>query len=505
MEIETKLVPPPGFVVPDLSGAVEGLGFAGSGTDDVKALCLVARYFDTEDLALARSSITLRHRTGPEGARWTVKLPARSRKEHHLARREIDVDAPATEPPPEVQRLLAAQLRGRTLNVVAERVTTRLTQRLEAPDGTGVVEIVTDHVCGTSADGRVLEFDEIEVEQLHGRGAKQARRAVVAALRNAGCRRGRQLPKLMRVLDAEGLGPPDVVLPRLTSDPNVSDAVGYALARSVDQILFHDPRVRLGGNDEDLHQFRVALRRLRSDLSTFAVLLDMASADSLRHELGWLAGTTSARRDLDVLRARLAKERDEVAPQDVAALEELLCRCDEQSQLAYGIILEALTSERYLNLLDVLVDSVREFVNRTQPTVDDAETKQHLRRLVRRRWRKLNRRVHRLASGPTPHALHRTRIITKRYRAAVQAAAPILGPGSARLDRKLAGLQDVLGDIHDYEVAQAWLRSAAAEQPSTALVAGQMIASLRADSKRRWSEWPEAWQRVRQQRHRLRR
>lgn len=139
-------------------------------------------------------------------------------------------------------------------------------------------------------------FDEIEVEQLHGRGAKQARRAVVAALRNAGCRRGRQLPKLMRVLDAEGLGPPDVVLPRLTSDPNVSDAVGYALARSVDQILFHDPRVRLGGNDEDLHQFRVALRRLRSDLSTFAVLLDMASADSLRHELGWLAGTTSARR-----------------------------------------------------------------------------------------------------------------------------------------------------------------------------------------------------------------
>ncbi|MBK9560852.1 MAG: hypothetical protein IPO44_15290 [Candidatus Microthrix sp.] len=38
------------------------------------------------------------------------------------------------------------------------------------------------------------------------------------------------------------------------------------------------------------------------------------------------------------------------------------------------------------------------------------------------------------------------------------------------------------------------------EQWSTALVAGQLIAGLRAEEERGWNDWPEAWKRVERRR-----
>ena len=99
MEVETKLVPPSGFSMPGLLDVVVGTRPTGGGVGPAEPVRLVARYFDTDDLALARSSITLRYRSDPSGGRWTVKLPARSRKSHHLARREVDVDGPETDVP----------------------------------------------------------------------------------------------------------------------------------------------------------------------------------------------------------------------------------------------------------------------------------------------------------------------------------------------------------------------------------------------------------------------
>ncbi|MBK9560851.1 MAG: CHAD domain-containing protein [Candidatus Microthrix sp.] len=49
--------------------------------------------------------------------------------------------------------------------------------------------------------------------------------------------------------------------------------------------------------------------------------------------------------------------------------------------------------------------------------------------MVRRRWKKLDRHIGHLERDPSPAVLHRTRIVTKRCRAAVGAARPILGSG----------------------------------------------------------------------------
>ncbi len=54
------------------------------------------------------------------------------------------------------------------------------------------------------------------------------------------------------------------------------------------RMLAHDPGVRLGEDPEELHQLRVATRRLRSVLRTATPLLEATWAQALRDELSWL-------------------------------------------------------------------------------------------------------------------------------------------------------------------------------------------------------------------------
>jgi hypothetical protein len=59
-------------------------------------------------------------------------------------------------------------------------------------------------------------------------------------------------------------------VPPIGADATVGMLIRYATARSLAEMLRHDPGVRLGEDPEDVHQFRVGTPRLRSDLRTFA-------------------------------------------------------------------------------------------------------------------------------------------------------------------------------------------------------------------------------------------
>ena len=71
VEREAKLIADPELVLPDLREVLPGIGVGPSRTLELDAV-----YYDTEDLSLARSGVTLRSRTGEPGPTWTVKLPA---------------------------------------------------------------------------------------------------------------------------------------------------------------------------------------------------------------------------------------------------------------------------------------------------------------------------------------------------------------------------------------------------------------------------------------------
>src|SRR5262245_64665125 len=78
------------------------------------------------------------------------------------------------------------------------------------------------------------------------------------------------------------------------------------LGAQVRRLLLHGPGVRLGEDPEELHQMRVATRRVRAFLRAGRPLLDQSWSELLRDELAWLGRALGPARDLDVLIERVA-------------------------------------------------------------------------------------------------------------------------------------------------------------------------------------------------------
>ena len=93
---------------------------------------------------------------------------------------------------------------------------------------------------------------------------------------------------------------------RLTSR-SVGEVVRLALGTDAARLLASDPIARIGEDPEGVHQARVATRRLRSHLATFAPVLRRGARPSgSTSDLRWLGRSLGIVRDLDVLRGRFA-------------------------------------------------------------------------------------------------------------------------------------------------------------------------------------------------------
>jgi inorganic triphosphatase YgiF len=447
-EVETKLGVPQGFVTPPL------LQLAGVERAAVRSLRLRATYWDTTDRRLAREGVTLRHRTGEGRPVWTLKTASAGAR--GLDREELSVAGPGTRVPAALLDLLVARLRGAELVALAQVRTARTTTLLFDVSGAELVEVVDDVVTvlrdGAEADG----WHELEVEQRPG-GAKVASR-VLKALHAAGATDVDQTPKGVRALAP----PPGYDLPVPPHVQVAGDLVLGSLASGLRAVVDQDLAVRRGQSDA-VHQMRVACRRLRSDLRTFRDLLDDPRVDVLREELSWLGDSLGAARDLEVMIERLGARAVEGDPLDVRPVQAVLrARQDE----AVAAALEALRSERYVALLQLLHDVA------TAPglSVRARAKARAVAAGVRTSDRKLEKALHRLRSDGPDADWHRARILAKRARYAAEAAAPVLGPARKRAKR----LQTLLGEHQDAVVAAQTLLTMAAEHPELAVVCARL-------------------------------
>jgi CHAD domain-containing protein len=292
-----------------------------------------------------------------------------------------------------------------------------------------------------------------------------------------------------------------VGVPVIAAGASVELLVRSTLARSVAQLQEREPGVRQGDDPEDVHKFRVATRRLRSDLRTFGPLLDKRWRRGLRAGLRWLGGEVGAVRDADVLRGRIgAQVRD--LPETLAGdAEPLLVRLAGERALAHAGLLDALGTTRYARLVDALVAAAEQPQLAPGPDrrLPDGRlpggrpAAEVVAGLVREPWDDLERAVVALGDEPSDHELHEVRILTKRCRYAAEAVAPVAGDLAGRLASALADLQGVLGDHQDTVVAEAWLDRAAGHLPGTRAAADALIARQRAERHALRLAWPAAW------------
>jgi CHAD domain-containing protein len=289
---------------------------------------------------------------------------------------------------------------------------------------------------------------------------------------------------------------PELIPADLKRTAHAGEAVQRALSASVIRLLRHDPGVRLSRDPEDVHQARVATRRLRSDLRTFGPLLDPEWTKGLRDELRWLGGELGRVRDAEVLRDRLRASVQKLPEPDQAAGAEVVAPLSYQVRSARQRLLRAMRSERYLDLLDRLIAAAR------SPALLDtaaAPAEKVVPRLVRRPWRNLLAGAESSKSTASNEQLHELRIRAKRCRYAAEAAAAVVGKPAANFARAVADLQEVLGELHDAVVAEAWLRerSASPKLPDgCAFAAGELVSVQRDAAEASRASWPRVWRRV---------
>ena len=487
-ERELKMIADANTALPDLTGVAPGVICGPSSTRE-----MTAEYYDTPTLSLARWGASLRWRDERPKPMWTVKLPASSDKSI-MSRHEFTFAGPRTKVPPRAFELVRVFRRGQPLKAVA----TLRTTRTEIPllvDGEEFATVCDDLVTGNRIDGESLSFREIEVELAPGVEADATLRAITRRLRKAGCEvEEPALAKVVRVLGDAAQGPPDVTVSDLTSRARVGDLVTSALSGSLDQLIRRDPLVRGGNEPEDLHQFRVAARRLRSDLGTFAPLLDPTWARPLRDELRWLGNEAGAVRDADVLRLRLEGRFATLPASDAAVSVLLLGRLENARSRARTRLLHSMSTDRYDLLIDALISATSEphFVA-DDPKIASRQARRVAIELVRKRWRRLRQAADALDAGSPDEDLHEVRILAKRCRYAAEAAAKVFGRDVRRFSRAIAEVQEVLGDHQDTVVAEAWLHGAAKAVPLAGVLAGLAIAEERAERLEHRRNFGSAW------------
>ncbi len=285
--------------------------------------------------------------------------------------------------------------------------------------------------------------------------------------------------------------------------------VRTSINAGLDGLLDYDYRLRLHTHNpsaHDIHQGRVATRRLRSDLKTFRPALDPTWVRHIRDDLRWLGAALGDVRDADVLISGLSAHK-EGSPTDAAGQRELLGRLSEQRQLACQQLAHVIDDEsRYLGLLDRLHAAGQTPPFRAkrghghakkQSSVADSPARTALPRLVHRSWRSLRKQVGRVGDHPTNGELHRIRIKAKQLRYASEAAVPVLGKRARRTAAAAKELQTVLGEHHDAVSSEEWLWSEAlAASPWASFAAGLLTSEERRRQQELRRRWGKVWKRL---------
>ncbi len=414
-------------------------------------LDLHATYYDTADLRLARSHVTLRRRTGGPDEGWHLKLPT----DHPETRTEMrfPLGSDDEQPPAELTDLVIALTRGSRVEPVAELRTQRSVVDLLDESGDVLAELTDDSVSVLDGDHVAARFRELEIEL--GTASADLLDAVEVLLARSGAVPGGYASKVSRALGPLATAPPDLVEPEppRPHDP-AGDVVRAHLAKNVLALLEMDRQVRLDEHDS-VHQMRVAARRIRSGLKTFGPLVQEPWATDIREEVAWIAGILGAVRDREVLRVRLLSDLEHVGKAtpdtDVSAAARVIDRAlSDETAAARAGVLEVLRSARYVELLETLHQAA---LAPELTAAAEESAARSLPPLVRRAWRRLDHAVAALTPQSDDHVWHEARIKAKQARYAAEAVAPVFGKSAKRFAEQVERVTELLGEHQDAAVA----------------------------------------------------
>lgn len=229
-----------------------------------------------------------------------------------------------------------------------------------------------------------------------------------------------------------------------------------ALAHLEDAAAAHQ-RLDQGADDEALHDFRVALRRLRSHLRAYDEQLRDSVDKKDRRRLAALADATSQARDLEVHAAWVSKRIDAMPGHQRPGAERSLGDLRAEKEKAdEGVRREvAKDFDKVRWRLSRQLRYYRVEVDVDQPE-GGARMSAVLARVVTDASDRLERRLDEVEDIDDQDEAHRARIAAKRLRYLLEPFVAEL-EGAADVVKRLKRLQDALGEMHDADVLLARL------------------------------------------------
>jgi CHAD domain-containing protein len=246
----------------------------------------------------------------------------------------------------------------------------------------------------------------------------------------------------------------------MTDKPaTVRDLIGAYLAEQCSVLIDSEAQLRV--EEDVVHTTRVAVRRLRSTIRVFDDLFDPAEADHLESELIWWATLLGEVRDLDILIERQAALLAALPPELTLGPVSSTIHTElaTRRKRATDDVTDALNSERYRKLIGMIHHwrSDPPFTAAADSPTDAIEA--GIKKAKKKARKRLSTAVAvRRVGEPSDELFHRARKASKRYRYAVEAAAPVWGSKADKIVAQRKDLQDLLGNHQDGIVSAAFLR-----------------------------------------------
>jgi len=279
----------------------------------------------------------------------------------------------------------------------------------------------------------------------------------------------------------------------------VGDVAFAVMRANFAAMLRREPGVRYGNDADDLHQMRVAIRRVRAAMVVFEEALP-ARAPRLRQELGWLGSLLGAVRDLDVQLAQIGAWSADAEPAEREALDVVTAVLDERRTKARARLVAAMDSRRLVRLTSSMQrfltsGPVKRSSSAHVPILEAAPE------VVAHGYRKVVAIGDHIKEGSPAQALHALRIRSKRLRYTVEFIEPIYKKPARTYAKRLVALQDVLGAHQDDVVAIGTLRDIALDPPQKitapmVFALGMLAERYRADATAARARFPKRYRDV---------
>jgi len=318
-----------------------------------------------------------------------------------------------------------------------------------------------------------------------------------------------------RVADRKGKRP---ARPGIDATDTMAEAAFKTLRFHFDRMLDHEAGTRAGDDPEDLHDMRVATRRMRAALRVFAPYLDEKTMRPIERGLRRTGRVLGAVRDLDVFYEKTLHYLDGLAPERHNELDALLDVWHERRDEARAEMLTYLDGDRYPRFVETFTGLLDDPGRATLPYItDEQEARPHrvalvLPAVVYDRVTAVWAYDDVVGGHDTPlPRFHRLRIAGKAMRYTLEFFEEVLGDQAKPLIGATKDMQDHLGDMQDAVVTCTILRNFLTwgrwEPPATnvrrdmtMLVApgvAAYLAARQAELNRLVDTFPEMWVTIR--------